>query len=78
MISSDRFYWECIRPWAFYECNLSSVFVPPICRELRRNAFASNENLSILHVPQDTELDVDCIVGTMLAEFARSKINPTT
>ena len=41
---------------AFSSCNLSSVFIPPRCREIGGWAFDDNENLTILNVPQDTEV----------------------
>ncbi|GFH43817.1 hypothetical protein CTEN210_00290 [Chaetoceros tenuissimus] len=46
---------------AFYRCNLSSVFIPPRCREIGEFAFASNDNLKILNVPRDTEIG-NCII----------------
>ncbi|GFH43793.1 hypothetical protein CTEN210_00266 [Chaetoceros tenuissimus] len=48
---------------AFRHCNLSSVFIPPTCEEIDRNAFAYNRNLSILHVPQDAQLG-RCVFAT--------------
>lgn len=42
---------EFIGEGAFYNCNLSSVFMPPRCREIRTLAFGENENLSLLYVP---------------------------
>ncbi|GFH56406.1 hypothetical protein CTEN210_12882 [Chaetoceros tenuissimus] len=68
----------CVEMNAFGCCNLSCVFVPPSCREIRSSAFASNKNLSILQVPQETELDNDCIDDTKLAEFALSETNTQT
>ncbi|GFH43826.1 hypothetical protein CTEN210_00299 [Chaetoceros tenuissimus] len=52
---------------AFYECNLSSVFIPPRCVEICTRAFFKNKNLSIFHVPQDTELGRDIITNTAIA-----------
>ena len=59
---------EYIGEIAFEDCNLSSVFVPPRCREIRNKAFARNEDLSILNVPQDAELGSQIINNTALAE----------
>ncbi|GFH43792.1 hypothetical protein CTEN210_00265 [Chaetoceros tenuissimus] len=53
---------------AFEECNLSSVFLPPTCREICDSVFYSNRNLSILHFPQETELGEKIIYCTALAE----------
>ncbi|GFH56694.1 hypothetical protein CTEN210_13170 [Chaetoceros tenuissimus] len=59
---------EYIGAYAFKRCNLSSAFVPPTCREICRYAFTGNRNLSIFHVPQDTELDREGIIqNTALA-----------
>lgn len=55
---------------AFCRCNLSSVFIPPLCRLICDEAFESNENLSILHVPQNTDLRGKIFNGTALAEVS--------
>ncbi|GFH57197.1 predicted protein [Chaetoceros tenuissimus] len=47
---------EFIGQCALSDCNLSSVFVPPRCREIRDHAFACNCNLKLLNVPQNTNL----------------------
>ena len=52
---------------AFNDCNLSSAFIPPRCREIRDRAFQANKNLSIFHVPQDTELGRDILPCTAIA-----------
>ncbi|GFH43848.1 hypothetical protein CTEN210_00321 [Chaetoceros tenuissimus] len=57
---------ECIGQYAFRECNLSSVFIPPRCREIGGWAFVANENLTILNIPQDTELQRSAIFNTKL------------
>ena len=49
---------------AFRQCNLSSVFVPPICRKVGESAFAGNENLTIFNFPHDTVLGQDAISQT--------------
>ncbi|GFH43825.1 hypothetical protein CTEN210_00298 [Chaetoceros tenuissimus] len=59
---------EYIGPYAFEECNLSSAFIPPRCREICESAFQCNENLSIFHVPQDTELGQGIIKCTSFAK----------
>ncbi|GFH57234.1 hypothetical protein CTEN210_13710 [Chaetoceros tenuissimus] len=41
---------------AFSSCDLSSVFIPPRCREIREFAFACNRKLEILNVPPNVEL----------------------
>ncbi|GFH44055.1 hypothetical protein CTEN210_00529 [Chaetoceros tenuissimus] len=49
---------EFIGPKAFFNCNLSSVFLPPSCRKIDGDdTFARNENLKILNVPNDTKID---------------------
>ena len=53
---------------AFYGCNLSSVFIPPSCREIGHYALGSNKNLSILCVPQDTQLGRGIIKYSALAK----------
>ena len=57
---------EYIGRGAFYKCNLYSVFIPPSCRDIGNYAFGYNKNLSILHVPQNTELCRSVIPGTAL------------
>lgn len=57
---------EVIGPSAFSSCDLLSVFIPPTCREIGEWAFDSNKNLSILHVPQQTQLGRDIINDTKL------------
>ncbi|GFH58431.1 hypothetical protein CTEN210_14907 [Chaetoceros tenuissimus] len=47
---------EYIDEGAFQECNLSSVFLPPRCRQVGGAAFSHNANLTIVHVPQAVEL----------------------
>ena len=59
---------EFIGTGAFGRCNLSSVFIPHRCREIKAWAFACNKNLSILNVPQDTQLGRNVIKGNKLLE----------
>lgn len=47
---------EHIGEWAFRLCNLSSAFIPPACQEICSFAFEENTNLSILHIPENTQL----------------------
>lgn len=58
---------EYIGKFAFSSCNLSSVFIPPTCREICNHAFQGNTNLSIFHVHQDTELGRIIISDTAIA-----------
>lgn len=53
---------------AFRGCNLSSVFIPPRCREIGDESFSQNKNLTILNVSQDTELGTGIINHTELHE----------
>ncbi|GFH43824.1 hypothetical protein CTEN210_00297 [Chaetoceros tenuissimus] len=64
---------EYVKDFAFAYCKLSSVFVPPSCRVIGAWAFQSNENLEILHVPQNTELDRDVIDYTELFESSPNR-----
>ena len=59
---------EYIGDFAFVECNLSSVFIPPRCLEIGTRAFAGNRNLTIFSVPQDTDLDDEVVLSTKLLE----------
>ena len=59
---------EYIGPCAFLLCNLSSVFIPPRCNEIDICAFSNNANLTILTIPQNTELGFTTINGTKLFE----------
>ncbi|GFH61978.1 hypothetical protein CTEN210_18454 [Chaetoceros tenuissimus] len=59
---------EYIGDSAFFSCNLSSVFIPPSCREIDNWAFHLNSNLSILNVPQHVELGGWMIQYTALAK----------
>lgn len=51
---------------AFRNCNLSSIFIPPRCRYIGYAAFGKNSNLTILNVPQDTQLCLSVIFSTKL------------
>ncbi|GFH43850.1 hypothetical protein CTEN210_00323 [Chaetoceros tenuissimus] len=46
----------CIGSSAFELYDLSDVFIPPRCREIKFDAFALNKNLEILNVPPDIDL----------------------
>ncbi|GFH43788.1 hypothetical protein CTEN210_00261 [Chaetoceros tenuissimus] len=59
---------EYIGEYSFTSCNLSSVFIPPRCRKICNHAFEGNTNLTIFHVPRDTELGSIVISDTALAE----------
>lgn len=59
---------ELIGRDTFKGCNLSSVFIPPRCREIGQEAFANNKNLTILNISQDTELGTGIINHTELRE----------
>ena len=59
---------EYIGRCSFQYCNLSSVSIPPRCREIAYAAFYCNKNLSILNIPQDTELGSTIIQYTALAK----------
>ena len=49
--------------------------MPPRCREICEDAFKYNKKLSIFHVPQDTELGRNIIVGTALARASSMENN---
>ena len=55
---------EYIGRCTFASCNLSSVFLPPRCRQVGFAAFDYNKNLTICHVPQDTELGAKVFAQT--------------
>ncbi|GFH43787.1 hypothetical protein CTEN210_00260 [Chaetoceros tenuissimus] len=59
---------QYIGPLAFEACNLSSVFIPPTCQEICREAFNCCNNLSILHVPRQTALGENVFRYTALVE----------
>ncbi|GFH43791.1 hypothetical protein CTEN210_00264 [Chaetoceros tenuissimus] len=59
---------EFIGDSAFVGCDLSSVFIPPRCRDINFGAFAFNTNLSIFYLPHDTELPQSIIHNTALAK----------
>ncbi|GFH50332.1 hypothetical protein CTEN210_06808 [Chaetoceros tenuissimus] len=54
---------EYIGDDAFEQCNLVSVFIPPRCRYIGRSAFEGNLRLTILSIPQNTELNRNGIIG---------------
>ncbi|GFH58444.1 predicted protein [Chaetoceros tenuissimus] len=48
---------EFIGYWAFYKCDLSSAFLPPRWCHVGIWAFSESAKLTIVHVPQDVELE---------------------
>ena len=60
---------------AFGCCDLSSVFLPPRCREVESFAFCGNKNLTIFHVPQQTVLGIDVVDRTKLMGYSRFEEN---
>ncbi|GFH58503.1 hypothetical protein CTEN210_14979 [Chaetoceros tenuissimus] len=59
---------EYIGEDVFGSCDLSSVFLPPRCREVGRYAFDCNTNLAIVHVPQNVELGPRVFGNTKLID----------
>ncbi|GFH43851.1 hypothetical protein CTEN210_00324 [Chaetoceros tenuissimus] len=59
---------QLIGDFAFHNCNLSSVFLPPRCRVIRGCAFARNSNLTIFTVPQDTQVGSSIVSYSKLLE----------
>jgi hypothetical protein len=57
---------EVIEHYAFCQCDLVSVFIPPRCREIGNAAFHSNQNLTIFNVPQQTELGYRVVIHTKI------------
>ncbi|GFH57170.1 leucine-rich repeat domain-containing protein [Chaetoceros tenuissimus] len=47
---------EVIEDNAFFNCDLTSVFIPPRCRSIGFAAFKDNQNLAIFHVHSNVEL----------------------
>lgn len=61
---------EIIGELAFGSCNLSSVFIPPSCTEIEDDAFGDNKNLSIFHVPFNTQITgVRVLFGSKLYDY---------
>ena len=60
---------------ALCDCNLSSVFIPPTCREIVGSAFASNKNLTIFNIPHTTALDHNAICQTKLLRNSPFEVN---
>ena len=68
-IEWGAFFW-CYS--AFYYCEaLVSIFIPPSCREIDREAFLNCEKLKIFHVSQQTELGDSIIANTALIKASR-------
>ncbi|GFH44368.1 hypothetical protein CTEN210_00842 [Chaetoceros tenuissimus] len=59
---------ECIVDGAFYNCALTSIFIPPTCHAVGPQAFQGCYKLIILSVPQHTRLGVNVITRTKLLE----------
>ncbi|GFH46297.1 hypothetical protein CTEN210_02771 [Chaetoceros tenuissimus] len=66
---------EVIGQGAFNACDLSSVFIPPSCRDIYYSAFALNRNLEICHVPQQTRIGDEMVFGTKLIEESQFEID---
>lgn len=69
---------QYIRPSAFHSCNLSSIFIPPSCREIGESStqeynlaqtFANNKHLRIVHIPQHVVCGAEIIHDTDLIEY---------
>jgi len=59
---------EVIKHGAFYGCDLSSVFIPPRCREIGGLAFINNGDLSIFKFPEEVQFGGENFYGTELME----------
>lgn len=67
---------EYIGNTVFYRCeSLTSIFIPPSCREIGHCALGYNKNLSILNVPVDVELGNDIIQRTVLVKHAPFEVD---
>lgn len=68
---------QFIRKSAFHSCNLSSIFIPPSCREIGDSTkecnlaqtFAKNKNLRVVHIPQHVICGDEIIHDTDLIEY---------
>ncbi|GFH50293.1 hypothetical protein CTEN210_06769 [Chaetoceros tenuissimus] len=59
---------EYIGEYAFYRCSLTSIFIPPSCREIGNKAFQYCQKLIIFHVPRHTLIGIKAIMQTELLE----------
>ena len=66
---------EVIENAAFFNCDLSSVFLPPKCREIGKETFRSNENLGIFHVHSNVQLDKNTIARTKLMQESHFELD---
>ncbi|GFH57148.1 hypothetical protein CTEN210_13624 [Chaetoceros tenuissimus] len=62
---------EVIEDNAFHYCDLTSVFIPPRCREIGDYVFRANCNLTLFHVHSNVELGVFLLSGTKLTQESR-------
>lgn len=60
---------------AFDACDLLSIFIPPRCEYIGFSAFSFNESLTILNVPQTTELSEDVAFETELTKEAPVEVD---
>ena len=56
--------------YAFTDCDLRSVFIPPRCINIGRSAFAHNYGLNIFHVDRHVQIDNNALLFTKI--FQRS------
>ncbi|GFH46392.1 hypothetical protein CTEN210_02866 [Chaetoceros tenuissimus] len=66
---------EVIELGAFCNCNLTSVFIPPRCREIETAAFANNYDLTLFHVYPHTQLGMNLLSETKLMKDSPFKLN---
>ena len=66
---------EVIEDGAFYNCDLTSVFIPPRCREIGEAAFRMNKNLTIFNVHSNVQLDRNLLSGTQLLEESHFELD---
>ena len=59
---------ECIVNGAFYNCAITSIFIPPSCQAVGPQAFQGCYKLIILSVPRHTRLGENVITRTKLLE----------
>ena len=64
---------EYIGSVAFHACNLSSIFIPPRCREVKSAAFSKNRKFEILNLSRNTTLENKVISSTKLLEGSQYK-----
>ena len=66
---------EYIGEYAFYRCSLTSIFIPPSCREIGNYAFQYCHKLIIFHVPHHTLIGIKAILDTALFEASPFEVN---